>query len=72
MSPSQIYESIHNAFKHLKLLSCWEYLEAVGGQLIVSAIQNPAGGEIVDRRGALYIREKSIVVRFKTIVNSLF
>ena len=35
----------------------WEYLEVNAGHLIISRGQKP-GGEIVDRRGGLYLREK--------------
>ena len=56
MSPAQVHQSIVCGFRHLKL-HCWEYLDVDGGHLKLSANQSP-GGEIVDRRGGLYIREK--------------
>ena len=61
MSPSQVSASILSAFKHQNLTS-WEYLDVNGGQLVMSTNQEP-GGEIVERRGALYIREKDDKVR---------
>ena len=56
MTPSQVKAGILDAFKFHKL-SSFEYLNADGGQLVTSTNQEP-GGEIAERRGALYIREK--------------
>ena len=57
MSPAEVKASIVRGLHHHSL-KLWDYLEADGGHLRISQNQNP-GGEIVDRRGALYIREKS-------------
>ena len=48
--------SIIAAFKNHNLTS-FEYLDVDGGQLVIATNQE-LGGEIVDRRGALYLREK--------------
>ena len=56
MSADEVVTKIHSGFTHLQLTK-WEYLEINGGRLVRASNQN-LGGEIVDRRGALYIREK--------------
>lgn len=56
MSPSEVENKIKHSFVHLSLTK-WEYLEA-DGRCLYKAITRSRGGEIVDRRGALYIREK--------------
>ncbi len=56
VSPLELRSMISHAFEQQKI-SEFEYLEASGGMLVVSTDQSP-GGTIVDRRGALYIREK--------------
>lgn len=56
ISPAEVESRIKQGFSHLPLTN-WEYLEVNGGHLIKANTQNQ-GGEIVDRRGALYIREK--------------
>ena len=56
MTPSQVKVSILDTFKFHKL-STFEYLNADGGQLVTSTNQEP-GGEIVEKKEALYTREK--------------
>lgn len=56
MSPADVRNSIIRGFKDIDL-KCLEYLKVDGGHLEVDENQSP-GGEIVYRRGALYIREK--------------
>ncbi len=56
MSPCEVRSSITRGFMHLHLVE-WEYLELNGGKLI-SATNQDQSGELVDRRGSLYIREK--------------
>ena len=55
-SALEVQNSVVRAFQGHSLCE-WEYLEVNAGHLIVSSCQNP-GGEIVDRRGGLYLREK--------------
>lgn len=58
LSAAEVEDRIKRGFSHLHL-GKWEYMEVVNGRnLIKASTQNP-GGEIVDRRGALYIVEKS-------------
>ena len=56
MSPREVRNNVTCAFKHL-CLTKWEFLELNGGQLVTASNQDP-GGEVVDRRGSLYVREK--------------
>lgn len=56
MSADEVVTKNRSGFTHLQLTK-WEYLEIKGGRLVRASNQN-LGGEIVDRRGALYIREK--------------
>ena len=56
MSPSEVESKIRRTFVHLSLKK-WEYLEVDGRHLYTASAQS-RGGEIVDRRGALYIRQK--------------
>ncbi len=55
MSSREVRNSINLTFRHLHLVE-WEYLEITGGKLFAASNQNQAG-ELVDRRGGLYIRE---------------
>lgn len=67
MTPAQVRNSIFQTFRHINL-SCWIYLGLEGSKLKPNTSQNP-GGEIVDRRGALYILEsKAIDVGFNYFV----
>ncbi|XP_064391762.1 uncharacterized protein LOC135339554 isoform X2 [Halichondria panicea] len=68
MSPADVQNRIKRGFKHLNLQN-WEYLVADAGKLSVSTNQAP-GGEIVDRRGGLYIREKE--EKTATVIASTF
>ena len=58
MTPSQVKVSFLDTYK----LSTFEYLNADGGQLVTSTNQEP-GGEIVEKRGALYTWEKDDKVK---------
>lgn len=60
MSPLQLRNSIVVGFRHLNLQS-WQYLETNNGKLFVSDEQNP-GGDILSRRGALYLQEKVLLI----------
>ncbi len=57
-SPQEVRNAIMRVFDHCQLGS-FEYLEASGGILTISNNQNP-GGDIVDRRGSLYLREAQV------------
>ncbi len=57
-SPLELRNAIMRVFDHCQLAS-FQYLEASGGILTISKNQNP-GGEVVDRRGALYLREAQV------------
>lgn len=56
MSPLQVRNCIILGFKHLNLQT-WEFLGVSGGKLVKLDNQT-LGGELVDRRGALYLQEK--------------
>ena len=56
MSPLQVRNTIVAGFSHVGLTS-WEFLDVSGGRLESSTNQRP-GGEICQRRGAVYLVEK--------------
>ena len=56
MSSYEVASKLQHGFSHLQL-TAWHYLEIQGGQLVRASNQN-MGGEIVDKRGVLYIQEK--------------
>ena len=56
MSPLQLRNAIVSGFNHLNVDS-WEFLEASGGKLVKCENQD-LGGDIVQRRGAVYLIEK--------------
>ena len=77
MSSCEVSNAMIRTFQHLKLAN-WKYLDRDGGKLIHATKQNP-GGEIVDRRGSLYILESkedtemrvSVYLRILDICNCL-
>ena len=56
MSSYEVASKLQHGFSHLQL-TAWHYLEIQGEQLVRASNQN-MGGEIVDKRGVLYIQEK--------------
>lgn len=57
MSEVEVGSRIKHGFAHLSLTK-WEYLDVHGRYLMKSSTQS-LGGEVADRRGAVYIRENN-------------
>ena len=63
MSSLQLRNAILVGFQHICLQS-WQFLEVSGGKLLRCDDQNPSG-EIIQRRGAIYLMEEVCVLPFK-------